>query len=62
MWCRRGDFINCENQPRPGTTEDGGYAEVGYARATGLARIPDNLPSIDASPLLCAGITTYNAL
>jgi alcohol dehydrogenase, propanol-preferring len=62
VWCRRGDFINCENQPRPGTTEDGGYAEVGYARATGLARIPDALPSVDASPLLCAGITTYNAL
>jgi propanol-preferring alcohol dehydrogenase len=62
VWCRRGDFINCENQPRPGTTEDGGYAEVGYARVTGLARIPDSLPSVDASPLLCAGITTYNAL
>src|ERR1700752_2941463 len=62
VWCRRGDFVNCENQPRPGTTADGGYAEVVYARATGLARIPDALASVDASPLLCAGITTYNAL
>jgi alcohol dehydrogenase, propanol-preferring len=62
VWCRRGDFVNCENQPRPGTTADGGYAEVVYARATGLVRIPDALASVDASPLLCAGITTYNAL
>ena len=62
VWCRRGDFVNCDNQPRPGTTEDGGYAEVGYARATGLVRIPDALPSVQASPLLCAGITTFNAL
>jgi propanol-preferring alcohol dehydrogenase len=61
-WCRRGDFVNCENQPQPGSTEDGGYAEVAYARATGLVRIPDGLSSLDASPLLCAGITTFNAL
>jgi D-arabinose 1-dehydrogenase-like Zn-dependent alcohol dehydrogenase len=61
-WCRRGDFVNCDNQPQPGTTEDGGYAEVVYARATGLVRIPAELPSLDASPLLCAGITTFNAL
>jgi propanol-preferring alcohol dehydrogenase len=62
VWCRRGDFVNCENQPRPGTDADGGYAEVVYARETGLVRIPDALASLDASPLLCAGITTYNAL
>jgi alcohol dehydrogenase, propanol-preferring len=61
-WCRRGDFVNCENQPQPGTTEDGGYAEVAYARASGLVRIPDGLDSFDASPLLCAGLTTFNAL
>jgi alcohol dehydrogenase, propanol-preferring len=61
-WCRHGDFVNCENQPWTGTTVDGGYAEVMYARASGLVRIPDGLTSVDASPLLCAGITTYNAL
>jgi D-arabinose 1-dehydrogenase-like Zn-dependent alcohol dehydrogenase len=62
QWCRRGDFVNCANQPQPGTTEDGGYAEVVYARASGLVRVPDVLSSVEASPLLCAGITTYNAL
>ena len=62
VWCRHGDFVNCENQPQTGTTVDGGYAEVMYARASGLVRIPDGLTSVDASPLLCAGITTYNAL
>jgi alcohol dehydrogenase, propanol-preferring len=62
QWCRRGDFVNCENQPQPGTTADGGYAEVVYARANGLVRVPDVLSSVHASPLLCAGITTYNAL
>jgi hypothetical protein len=62
QWCRRGDFVNCANQPQPGTTEDGGYAEVVYARANGLVRVPDVLSSVHASPLLCAGITTYNAL
>jgi alcohol dehydrogenase, propanol-preferring len=61
-WCRRGDFVNCTNQPRPGTTEDGGYAEVVYARATGLVGIPTGMTSPAASPLLCAGITTFNAL
>jgi propanol-preferring alcohol dehydrogenase len=61
-WCRHGDFVNCENQQQPGTTEDGGYAEVAYARASGLVRIPDGLRSQDASPLLCAGLTTFNAL
>lgn len=61
-WCRRGDFVNCENQPQYGTDVDGGYAEVAYARSSGLVRIPDSLTSVDAAPLLCAGITTYNAL
>jgi alcohol dehydrogenase, propanol-preferring len=60
--CRRGDFVNCLNQPQPGTTEDGGYAEMVYARASGLVRVPDALDAIDAAPLLCAGITTFNAL
>jgi len=62
LWCRQGDFVNCDSQPQTGITVDGGYAEVVYARATGLVRIPDSLPSVDASPLLCAGITTYNPL
>ncbi len=61
-WCRRGDFVSCTNQPWFGTTADGGYAEVAYARASGLVRIPDALESVAASPLLCAGITTFNAL
>ena len=60
--CRRGDFVNCLNQPQPGTTEDGGYAEMVYARATGLVRVPESMNPIDAAPLLCAGITTFNAL
>ena len=61
-WCRRGDFVNCVNQPRPGAAANGGYAEVAYARSTALVRIPDSLTSVNASPLLCAGLTTYNAV
>jgi alcohol dehydrogenase, propanol-preferring len=61
-YCRRGDFVNCTDQPQPGTTEDGGYAEMVYARASGLARIPAELDSLHAAPLLCAGLTTFNAL
>ena len=61
-WCRLGDFVNCEDQPQTGLTTDGGYAEQVYARASGLVRIPDALGSVEASPLLCAGITTFNAL
>ncbi|OBC15799.1 alcohol dehydrogenase [Mycobacterium sp. 852013-50091_SCH5140682] len=60
--CRRGDFVNCADQPQPGTTEDGGYAEMLYVRATGLVRIPDQLSANLAAPLLCAGVTTFNAL
>jgi alcohol dehydrogenase, propanol-preferring len=60
--CRRGDFINCVDQPQTGTTVDGGYAEVAYARASGLVRIPDSVSATDAAPLLCAGLTTFNAL
>ena len=60
--CRRGDFVNCLNQPQAGTSEDGGYAEMVYARATGLVKIPESMDSIAAAPLLCAGVTTYNAL
>lgn len=61
-FCRRGDFVNCTDQPKPGTTEDGGYAEVVYARASGLVRVPDELIPVTAAPLLCAGVTVFNAL
>lgn len=61
-FCRRGDFVNCLDQPQPGTTEDGGYAEVAYVRASGLVRVPEPIGATTAAPLLCAGITTFNAL
>src|SRR6266851_10445910 len=60
--CRRGDIVNCQNPVIPGITVDGGYAEVVIAEARGLASIPDEIRSAEAAPLLCAGITTYNAL
>jgi propanol-preferring alcohol dehydrogenase len=60
--CRRGDIVNCQNPVTPGVTVDGGYAEVMIAEARGIASIPDELTSVEAAPLLCAGITTYNAL
>lgn len=61
-WCRRGDYVNCTDQPLPGTSVDGGYAEMVYARASGLVRVPTELDPVTAAPLLCAGITTFNAL
>ncbi len=61
-FCRHADFVNCTDQPLPGTTHDGGYAEMVIARATGLVRIPDGLETMLAAPLLCAGVTTFNAL
>ena len=60
--CRRGDFVNCQNQPISGTSTDGGYAEMMIAQASGLAAIPDDLLPIEAAPLLCAGLTTFNGL
>jgi alcohol dehydrogenase, propanol-preferring len=60
--CRRGDMVNCQNAVTPGVTVDGGYAEMMIAEAHGIASIPDELKSAEAAPLLCAGITTYNAL
>src|SRR5712664_3286756 len=60
--CRRGDIVNCQNPVIPGVTVDGGYAELMIAEARGIASIPDELTSVEAAPLLCAGITTYNAL
>jgi len=60
--CRRGDAVNCQNPVVSGVTVDGGYAEVMIAEARALASIPDELSSAEAAPLLCAGVTTYNAL
>jgi D-arabinose 1-dehydrogenase-like Zn-dependent alcohol dehydrogenase len=60
--CRRGLFLNCENARITGISSDGGYAEYVVARHEALARIPEKLSAIDAGPLLCAGVTTYNAL
>ncbi|UJA21595.1 alcohol dehydrogenase catalytic domain-containing protein [Thermoleophilia bacterium SCSIO 60948] len=60
--CRSGDRIDCENLQVSGISYDGGYAESMIAPADALARIPDDLGAADAAPLLCAGVTTYNAL
>src|SRR5256712_10525480 len=55
-------MVNCQNAVYPGVTVDGGYAEVMLAEARGIASVPDGLSSVEAAPLLCAGITTYNGL
>lgn len=60
--CRNGDFINCENGKVTGIHFDGGYAEYMAAPQSALAAIPESLDSAEAAPLLCAGITTFNAL
>jgi propanol-preferring alcohol dehydrogenase len=60
--CRHGDFVHCADQPKTGIDVDGGYAEYFTARETGLVAVPDELGSAAAAPLLCAGLTTYNAL
>ncbi|HEX3844124.1 MAG TPA: alcohol dehydrogenase [Steroidobacteraceae bacterium] len=60
--CRRGDFINCRNQQIAGISYDGGYQEYMLAPVEALAAIPESLNAAEAAPLLCAGITTYNAL
>ncbi len=60
--CRRGDFINCRNMQVCGISYDGGYQEYMVAPVEALAAIPDSLSDVEAAPLLCAGITTYNAL
>jgi len=60
--CRRGDFLTCKVGQIPGISYDGGYAEYMIAPFEALASIPDDLKSEDAAPLLCAGITTFNAL
>jgi len=60
--CRRGDFILCENQQISGISYDGGYADYVIAPANALAIIPDDLADVDAAPLMCAGVTTFNSL
>jgi D-arabinose 1-dehydrogenase-like Zn-dependent alcohol dehydrogenase len=60
--CRRGDFRNCRNLKIPGISYDGGYQQYMVAPVEALAAIPDSLKDTEAAPLLCAGITTYNAL
>jgi NADPH2:quinone reductase len=60
--CRRGQFLQCENADITGLTFDGGYAEYATVPAEAVAAVPDDLDAVDAAPLLCAGITTFNAL
>jgi D-arabinose 1-dehydrogenase-like Zn-dependent alcohol dehydrogenase len=61
--CRRGDFFACQTAMRvTGITSDGGYADHLIAQSSAVARVPKELSEIDAAPLLCAGVTTFNAL
>ncbi|HKW56640.1 MAG TPA: alcohol dehydrogenase [Candidatus Acidoferrum sp.] len=60
--CRRGDFANCISQRITGFTYDGGYADFMLAPADAVAAMPASLDPVEAAPLLCAGITTYNSL
>ena len=61
-YCRDGDLVNCINQGYTGVQGDGGYAEVMIAKASGLIAVPPDLSSVNAAPLLCAGLTTFSAL
>src|SRR5205085_10373092 len=60
--CRRGEFFACVTGPVTGITFDGGYAEYMVAPASAVALMPAELPLVDAAPLMCAGLTTFNAL
>lgn len=60
--CRRGDFINCVSAIVCGISYDGGYQEFMVAPVEALARMPESLDPAEAAPLMCAGITTFNAL
>ena len=60
--CRRGDFGNCRNLKIAGISYDGGYQQYMVAPVEALTAIPESLNDVDAAPLLCAGITTFNAL
>ncbi|MCW5802113.1 MAG: alcohol dehydrogenase catalytic domain-containing protein [Deltaproteobacteria bacterium] len=61
-WCRRGDFLNCRNLKITGISYDGGYQEYVVVPTEALAAIPAGLSDVEAAPLMCAGVTTYNAL
>ena len=61
-YCRRGEFFACVTQQVTGVTYDGGYAEYMIAPASAVALLPTELPAIEAAPLMCAGVTTFNAL
>jgi len=60
--CRRGDFRNCRNEKNPGLSYDGGYQEYMLVPAEALVSIPDSLSDVEAAPLLCAGVSTFDAL
>ena len=60
--CRRGDFVNCKFEKITAIHFDGGYQEYMVVPAEAVAAMPDDLPADEAAPLLCAGITVYNAL
>jgi len=60
--CLRGDFNHCQNLEIPGISYDGGYQEYMLAPVSALAAIPESLSDVEAAPLLCAGVTTYNSL
>jgi len=61
--CRRGQFFACQTATYiTGVTTDGGYADYTIARAEALARVPEELSAVEAAPLMCAGITTFNCL
>jgi D-arabinose 1-dehydrogenase-like Zn-dependent alcohol dehydrogenase len=60
--CRQGDFRNCRNRQVAGISYDGGYQEYMLAPVEALAAIPESLDALEAAPLLCAGITTFDAL
>jgi len=60
--CRRGDFVNCVNVQICGVSYDGGYQEFMVAPVEALAHMPESFDAAEAAPLMCAGITTFNAL
>jgi len=60
--CRRGDFRNCRNEKNPGLSYDGGYQEYMLAPVEALVSIPESVSDVEAAPLLCAGVATFDSL